>query len=394
MTPAARISAAIDVLDRVLAGVPAEQALTGWARAKHYAGSGDRAAVRDHVFDALRCRRSYAELSGAKIESGRALMIGALRAAGSDPTNLFGLGPYAPEGIQPAEAEALAHAPRYEDLPDAVGADCPDWLEPPLRTSLGPDFLAVMQAQRLRAPVYLRVNLARITRAEVCARLGLEGISAIESPDCDSALIVDGNPNKIKAFSLYLEGFVELQDLSPQRAVAALSLTDGMRILDFCAGGGGKSLAMAARAKVQIFAHDAAPARMRDLPERAARAGCKVSLVDGKDLVGQTYDLVLLDVPCSGSGTWRRTPDGKWRLTPDRLAELVALQKSILQQAAELVCSGGKLAYMTCSLLSVENRTQIDAFLERNDEFSKVVERNYTPLTGGDGFYLAQMSRV
>jgi 16S rRNA (cytosine967-C5)-methyltransferase len=208
-----------------------------------------------------------------------------------------------------------------------------------------------------------------------------------------SALEVTGNARKVQASQAYREGLVELQDASSQAVVEALPLADGMRVLDHCAGGGGKTLAMAARAGLTPYAHDIAPRRMADLPERARRAGIMVTLTE-KPEAAAPYDLVLVDAPCSGSGSWRRDPEGKWALTPERLEGLLAEQASILDRAAAMVGPGGALAYATCSLLAAENWTQVDRFLSRTGGWVREVERSFSPLDGGDGFYLCVLRRV
>lgn len=389
MTPEARIAAAITILDAVLDGQAAEQALTRWARGSRFAGSRDRAAVRDHVYDALRCRRSFAALGGA--ETGRGLMIGLLRAGAVAPESLFTGKGYGPE---PLTTDEGAPPPDLTALPRGVRLDCPDWLLAEFDAALGDSADEVLTRLRQRAPVYLRAN-ARHGRDVAARALAAEGIETTLMDKSSFALEVTHNEQKIKISNAYSRGLVELQDHSPQRAVEALPLKDGMRVLDYCAGGGGKTLAVAARADLSLTAHDAIPARMKDLPARAARAGIAVTQADTGALAKMPpFDLVLADVPCSGTGTWRRAPEAKWTLTPDRLAGLVTLQGEILDRAARLVAPGGWLIYMTCSLLSPENRGQIDRFLTRSHSFALRQDRLYTPLDGGDGFYAAHLSRV
>lgn len=390
MTPAARIDAAIAVLERILAGTAAEQALTNWGRHSRFAGSKDRAAVRDHVFDALRCRRSYAALGGGL--SGRGLMLGALRAAGTDPATLFTGEGHAPAPLTAGETAVLASPAQMAEL-DAL--DCPDWLAPRLRASLGDDFAAVMEALRHRAPVFVRVNTARADVAGAQAALAAEGIVSRPHPLAATALEITENARKIASCRAYADGLVELQDAASQAIVELLPLAAGMRVLDYCAGGGGKTLAMAARAAVALFAHDADPRRMGDLPARAARAGAAVTLLQGAEPARHApYDLVLADVPCSGSGSWRRAPEAKWRLTEARLGELLHMQAEILQSVQGLVSTSGTLAYATCSLLDDENRAQVQAFVARNPGWMLRQDRRLTPLDGGDGFYIALLQRA
>lgn len=378
MTPGARVAAAITVLDRVLAGEAAEKALVNWARGSRFAGSGDRAAVRDLVFDALRRMRSCAALGGGM--TGRGLMLGLARAQGADLAGLFSGQGHAPPPPMPDEA------PRA--MTQAEALDCPDWLEPPLRDALGADFAAVMQAMQARAPVFLRVNTRKGAMARARATLAAEGIETRPHPLAATALEVTEGARKVAASAAYRDGLVELQDVASQAVVAALPLADGQRVLDFCAGGGGKALAMAAQARLDVTAHDAHPQRMADLPIRAARAGVSVRLCATAELAGG-YDLVLADAPCSGSGAWRRQPEARWRLDAARLSALTDTQDAVLTAAAAQVRPGGWLAYATCSLLTAENRDRVEAFVQRTPRFALHRSLRLTPLDGGDGFYLA-----
>lgn len=388
MTPAARLAAAIAILEQVREGAPAERALTNWGRASRFAGSGDRAAVRDHVFDVLRCRGSFAALGGG--ESGRALVLGLARAQGLAVAALFTGEGHAPAPLSGQEAARLA-----QPLPDEgalADLDWPDWLRPQLQADLGAAYAAVSARMRARAPVFLRVNLARGDRAAAQAALALEGIATRPDPLAETALEVTGGARRVQASAAYRDGLVELQDAASQAAIAQVPVAAGMRVLDYCAGGGGKALALAARApKARIEAHDIDPGRMRDIPVRAARAGARISTV-APGRLGRDYDLVLVDAPCSGSGTWRRTPEAKWRLTPERLAELCTLQAQILRAAAARVAPGGRLLYMTCSLLDAENAAQVEAFV-RETGWQVAEQRRFTPLDGGDGFFAAQLER-
>ena len=395
MTPGARAAAAIGILDAVLAGEAAERALTRWARASRFAGSGDRAAVRDLVFDALRCRRSHLALSGQGAETARALILGGRVAAGQAPGTVFSGEGHAPAPLDAAERAALAAAPAWADLPDAQRLDIPDWLEPAFRQSLGDDFAPVLEISRQRAPVFLRVNAARGDRAAAIRALAADGVAAEPGPLAETCLRVTSGAPRIKTSAAYREGLVELQDAASQAAVAALPLATARRVLDYCAGGGGKTLAMAAlHPGATYVAHDADPRRMADLPARATRAGARVALRDGAGLAGEApFDLVLLDVPCSGSGTWRRAPEAKWRLTPEGLAALTRTQDAILAEGAARVAPGGVLAYMTCSLLAAENRDRVAAFLAARPGWRLAAERRFTPRDGGDGFFAAVLER-
>lgn len=384
MTPGARVAAAISILDEISAGMPAEQALTRWARASRFAGSKDRAAVRDHVFDVLRHWRSDAVRGGA--ETGRGRMIGRLRACGVDPATLFDGAGYGPSALSPAEQQAGA-----EPQDTATLWDMPDWLIPHVQRSLGADAERTALALTQRAPVTLRVNTARSDRGAARAALTAEGIETVPNERASTALTVTSGARRLRNSEAYRAGLVELQDAASQAAVA--NLPGQGRALDYCAGGGGKALALATQGW-QVTAHDAAPERMRDLPERAARGGHDIAICPPGDLKeGDRYDLVFCDAPCSGSGTWRRAPEGKWALTPERLAELVEIQADILRVAVRHVAPGGTLAYATCSVLDVENSAQITRFLEAHPDWQQVKVLSWPVDALGDGFFCAHLTR-
>lgn len=391
MTPGARVQAAIEVLDRVLRGAPAERELTAWSRASRYAGSKDRAAVRDHVFDVLRNLRSAAWAGGqgdvplASMDA-RAVMAGLLRLQGVDPASLFTGEGHAPDPIH------LSDDPG--PMPDGVRADLPDWLLGPMRDGLGSKSADVFEALRTRAPVFLRTNLARITRAELVERLRAGGFDAAAEPFATGAIRIEGQARGLSNLDAFADGLFEFQDAGSQSLVDRLPLTPGARILDLCAGGGGKTLAMAARGAGPLFAHDADPARLRDLPLRGARAGASVTLLSRPE-DSAPFEGVVADVPCSGSGSWRRAPEARWRLTPQRLAELNRLQDEILDRAIALTRPGGWIAYMTCSVLDAENTQRIRAAVDRDGRLEPLSQWSCLPVEGGpDGFYLALLRRL
>lgn len=381
MTPAARYGAAIGVLDAWLSGVPVEQALTNWARGARYAGSGDRAAVRDHVYDVLRARGSCAAVGRGA--SGRALVLGLMRLQGGAPDALF-----TGEGHAPAPLDDEERKPG--PTPDAT-VDVPGWTLPLLEARMGPDLAALLQAFRRRAPLYLRVNLRRADRATALARLAQDGITAEGDPGCATALLVTEGARRVKSSAAFRDGLVEPQDLSVQRALAAVDWPAG-RILDYCAGGGGKALAIADATAARVLAHDALPRRMADLAPRAARAGVVIDQLETRALARHApFDAVLCDVPCSGSGTWRRDPEAKWRLTPERLVALESLQARILSDAAALVRPAGLLVHMTCSLFHTENERQVERFLAGHPAWRVEDMGAESPLTASDGFFRASL---
>lgn len=386
MTPAARVQAAAELLDQILDGAPAEKALTGWARRSRFAGSKDRAAIRDHVFDALRCRRSFAALGGA--ETGRGLMIGALRAAGRDPADVFtGVG-HAPSPVTDAESA------NWREPDETEALDLPDWLVPLFRKSLGDACSSVAETLRHRAPLMLRVNLPKQDRPSAIARLADEGISAVAADISETALIVTDGARKINNSASYLDGLIELQDGGSQALVDRIPVSDGDRVLDYCAGGGGKTLAIAGRARGTFYAHDANPRRLKDLPERASRAGVKVQLLETSEAeTAPRFDVVLCDVPCSGSGAWRRSPEGKWNFSPEELERLTGLQEEILEKTRGFVGDSGVLVYATCSVFREENQDQVSGFLSRHPDWELSWSQNWLPGPETDGFFAACLTR-
>jgi 16S rRNA (cytosine967-C5)-methyltransferase len=391
VTPGARLAAVIELLEAFEAGeAPADRLVAAWGRRSRFAGSKDRAAVADRFYDCLRRRRSLAWAAGG--ESARAAVIGAVLAEGGDPAALFTGEGHAPPPLDAPERAALG-APRPAP-PDPVRLDYPDWLDGALRAGLGGRFEAAMAALGRRAPLDLRVNRLKATVAEARAALAAEGIEAAPAPHAPHGLrAAAGAP--VAASRAFAEGLIEPQDAASQAAAALAAARPGETVLDFCAGGGGKTLALAAEManRGRLIAHDADPGRMRDLPSRAARAGARVETAIPGGLAGLAgrCDLVVVDAPCSGSGAWRRDPGAKWRLTPARLAALAELQPRLIVEAATFVRPGGRLLYATCSLLAAENgealARALPALAGRSP--ARRATLTLTPDLGADGFFAA-----
>lgn len=384
MTPGARVAASIEIIDDILAGQAAEQALTRWARGSRFAGSKDRAAVRDMVFAALRTWRSDAVLGGGT--DGRARMIGRLRAEGADIDALFDDAGHAPAPLTEEETQAGNAPTETGDL-----WNLPDWLLPHWQDALGDAAESTALIAQDRAPITLRVNTRQCSVADVVSALESEQVLTEANSLSATALTVLSNPRRVRQSQAYTDGWIEMQDAASQAVVDVIP--DGTRALDYCAGGGGKALALAARG-FTVWAHDIAPGRMADIPDRAERAGVHIRVVAPDQLPSkEKFDVVLCDAPCSGSGAWRRSPEGKWALTQDRLDELNAIQDDILDTAMAHLATGGTLVYVTCSVLNCENEDRIAAFLARHSGWTCSLKKRWNISAEGDGFFTAHLTR-
>ena len=387
MKPAARVQAAIEIIDTILGnGFRAEHAFKSWGCENRYAGSKDRAAIRDYVYDALRNLRTFAVRGGSL--TGRAILISALREYGVEPDTIFTGERFAPRPLTQDESTIR------NGLKPADSFNLPDWLWRIWKEDLEDKAEDVAMALASRAPIFLRVNSQKISRLQAIDKLGDEGIICDAHPDVSSALIVKAGQRSIKQSQSYLKGFVELQDASSQQSVCRIHKTISGPFLDYCAGAGGKTLALADHFKACIHAHDGITTRLRPLEVRAKRAGAEVILKNTNSLEHEHYGLVFADVPCSGSGTWRRDPTGKWRLHADELKELIATQYAILTKAQHCLRSGGLLVYATCSVLKRENSDQIKRFLMENPKWRVTDERQLYPSDQGDGFYFCYLQEL
>ena len=347
MTPAARLQAAVEIVALVIdsarsEGPPADAIVTRYFRSRRYAGSKDRRAVRELVFRAIR-------RTGERPESGRAAVVG-LAQDDTDLTELFG---------QPRGPE-----PQRDGEPASPPGIVPEWLIPELSPLIAPEEWPALVE---RAPLDLRANVARTTRDAMLAAFP----DSVPTPLSPWGLRLPPD-RRIDESDAYREGLVEVQDEGSQLIAFACNPNPDQRILDLCAGAGGKALALAAAAPgAAILAADANRARLSKLGPRADRAGAAIEtrLLDPPRELEQledwrgAADLVLVDAPCSGSGTWRRNPEARWRLTPDLLDRVVAVQRRLLESAGELVRPGGALVYAVCSLLAREGAGQVESFL-------------------------------
>ena len=389
MTPAARLQAAIEILDEVIAsaredGPPADSIVTRYFKHRRYAGSKDRRAVRELVFRAIR-------RSAERPENGRAALLGL---AEDEP------------GLLELFGELRGPEPLGEGDKAASASYVPDWLRSELSPLVAPDeWPALLE----RAPLDLRVNVAKISRDELLSEF--PGAVPTSISPWGIRLPPDSRVDHHPAFE---GGLFEVQDEGSQLISFACEASDVDRIVDLCAGAGGKSLALAAAdPAATILATDSNRGRLSKLAPRAERAGALIEtrllnppneleqLEDWRDKA----DSVLVDAPCSGSGTWRRNPEGRWRLTPERLDRVVGVQRRLLDIAAELVKPGGRLVYAVCSLLSREGAGQIERFLQCHSSWISEetaiaagrVDGAGKLLTPGhdrtDGFFVARLRR-
>ncbi|PZU50708.1 MAG: RNA methyltransferase [Sphingomonas sp.] len=387
MRPQARLQAAIEILDQVIEaaahqGAAADTLVQRYFQTRRYAGSKDRAAVRELVYGAIR-------FTAERPLSGRAALIGWLEAEAPDQLALFDGSAHAPAPVQPYETRAKA-------------ALVPLWMEPAMRARFGDAFEAEALALTTRAPLDLRV-LPGADMDEVAAELG-----ALPVPGLPRALRLE-EPRPLERHPLFEAGAVEVQDVGSQHVVAFAAARPGETVIDLCAGAGGKTLGLAAdmladgQLQGRLIASDTDRTRLQAMAPRLLRAGMP-DVVEPRllnpgrevdalaDLEG-TADLVLVDAPCSGTGTWRRNPELRWRLTPDRLARLVHIQARLIDLGAWLVKPGGRLIYAVCSVLAEEGRDQAAAAAARN-RLILGSSRGLTPLGDRcDGFFVARLDK-
>lgn len=386
MRVGARLAAAIEIIDAIeKEHRPASLVLADWGRARRFAGSGDRAAIGSLVFDVLRRRRSLAAQMHS--DAPRALVLAAARQTFSMSSETIAEATsqderHAPDPLSIQEAALLA-TELPDDVPEDVRADIPEWLMPSLSRAFGSRLVVEGQAMASRAPVDLRVNTLKADREKVLKALARFNAGStqfspigVRIPPPQGA----ARPPNVEADAAHGKGWFEVQDEGSQIAAALTGAGPRQQVLDLCAGAGGKTLAIAAAMQNtgQIYAYDTDRQQLRPIFERLKRAGARnVQVMNGGDRealneLGPRFDVVLADAPCTGSGTWRRRPDSKWRIRPEALEQRIRDQDAVLSDAASLVKPGGRLVYVTCSLLPEENADRIEHFLSTNQGFALV----------------------
>lgn len=421
MTPGARIQAVIELLENVEGSPkPADGIIASWFRARRFIGAKDRKAIHERLYDILRRKAHltwWLERTGMP-DSARAKVLSHLVLADHARLelldSLFEGGKFAPPRLISDErkwaAELLRQRLDHADMPDWVRLEYPRWLDQKLGARFGADLEAEMRALLLPARLDLRVNALKATREEAMAALRAEGIEAVPTQLSPWGLRVPERVN-LMASKTFKDGLVEVQDEGSQLAALLVDAKPGMAVCDFCAGAGGKTLALASMMnnKGRLAACDVSEGRLFRSADRLKRAGVHNVTRHVLDAQGAkwlkrqvaSFDRVLVDAPCTGTGTWRRNPDAKWKLTLADLGELTVKQGEILERAARLVKPGGVLVYVTCSLLSDENEAQIESFLNKSKDFKlQPMEggQPYLHLTpashGTDGFFAAKLVRA
>ena len=435
MTPSARLAAAIDVLSGIEERhQPAHLALKSWGVQARYAGSKDRAWVSGLVLDSLRRKRSLAWMIGA--DGPRAQALAALRFAWGwsvEEVSKAAAGePHGPGALTVEEAKGLAQPRPLSEAPAPVAGDYPDWLDSPLERVFQQDRADEAAPLATRAPVDLRVNTLKTDVEHVLKALASMGAAPSEVMANALRIAAPAAAERaaaVESLPAFAKGWFEVQDLGSQIAAAAAGVVKGRQVLDYCSGGGGKTLALAAAManSGQIYAYDTDVRRLSEVVRRGQRAGVRNLQIrspsDSDPLAGLEVrmDVVFVDAPCTGSGTWRRHPDAKWRLTPAQLERRTAEQAEVLSAAQAFVKPGGRLIYVTCSVLAEENEDQVVAFLASHPEFEPASATDQvaasglvtgagmemlagraspegfirlTPRSGGaDGFFIAVMRR-
>ena len=423
MTPSARLQATIELLERISSSrIPMDGTMGDYLRHRRSIGSTDRAEIAERTYQIMRAHARlgwWLAKAGAQDTPRTRALAWVMLGERGDPAALFDASKYGPMVLNDQEQELAAalagnRLDEAPDMPEAVRVECPPEHEAALRERFGDDFAVEMAAMLDGAPLDLRVNTGKVDRKTLKDSLAKDRVQTDETPFSPWGLRARRKAYlaKTKAFQ---KGWFDIQDEGSQLIAAVCDAQPGMQVLDYCAGAGGKTLALAGamQNKGRIVAMDTEKSRLEKARPRFRKAGVH-DIIEIRPIEEEksrkwlkrqkgTFDIVLIDVPCSGTGTWRRNPDTRWRTFGPPLEELLAVQADILSRATRAVKPGGKLVYATCSLLPAENERQIEAFLKENPDFT--LSELDTPYAKGpymrlsphqhntDGFFAAILTR-
>ena len=380
----------IEILDTYLNEAKIDFVLRKWAIKHRFAGSSDRRKIKDIIFDIIRQKKSCEHVGGGF--SGRNLLIGYLKLKGTELSSVFDNSKFGPEELTIKEQNINVD---FSNLSNIYELDFPSWLIPILRRSLLNEFSNVVKALRNRSHIQLRVNLKKISRLNAMKKLQKNNIECEINELCSTALNVLNGAQHILTSPCFENGFVELQDAGSQLVSELIEINYNDKVLDMCAGAGGKSLAISCGAELDAtyFAWDINFDRMKDIDARSKRAGVKIEKVI-KLSSKSFYNKIIIDAPCSGSGSWRRDPEGKWRLDEDILDNYVKTQKELILKGLKLLAPRGQILYITCSILDIENDKLIDDLISSVLSLRLVKSISLVPSSKSDGFYGAVLEKV
>ena len=395
----AQANAAISILDDFLDGKNLNSILFNWTKNNRYAGSSDRESIRNIVFDILRVKKTFTSVLEKEKQpiNGRALVFLYSVFYALNLNDIFTGQKYGPEKLSIFEKEFSKIS--KENVKEFFGVvdNIPDFLTAEFKRSLGRKFKNAMRLLEKRAPISIRVNPLKSDLSSILECLSLEGIEGKKSKIVRYGIDIIGNPRRLTQIQAFKDGCFEVQDLHSQKIIEELPLNEHTKFLDYCAGAGGKilSIACALKGNGKFYVHDIDERKLKEADLRAKRAGVKFKRLEVKNLqrYSRSFDYIIADVPCSGSGAWRRNPQQKWRITPESLNRILTKQTVILDEAKDLLKNDGYIVYITCSLLKIENEEVIQKFLVDNKYFRLVNKKNVTIDNYGDGFFCAVLQK-
>ena len=395
----AQTNAAISILDEFLDGQNLNSILSNWTKNNRYAGSSDRESIRNIVFDILRVKKTFTSVLEKEKQpiNGRALVFLHSVFYALNLNDIFTGQKYGPEKLSIFEKEFSKIS--KENIKECFGVvdNIPDFLTAEFKRSLGRKFKNAMRLLEKRAPISIRVNPLKSDISSILESLSLEGIEGKKSKIVRYGIDIIGNPRRLTQIQAFKDGCFEVQDLHSQKIIEDLPVNEHAKVLDYCAGAGGKilSIACSLNGNGKFYIHDIDKRKLKEADLRAKRAGVKFKRLEVENLQKYCYsfDSVIADVPCSGSGAWRRNPQQKWRITPESLNEILIRQTIILNEVKDLIKKNGYIFYITCSVLKIENEEVIYKFLMENKHFRLLNKKDVAIDNHGDGFFCAVLQK-